>query len=237
MKKPPDPQIVGLNNFNLEVSRNRLIRGQTYRDLSTVILVATRGVIPARVVQSWMNLATPMNQKAFRLFIEKMEVGDAYNTGIETILNHPELSKWKYLLTIEEDNIVPPDGLLKLYESMDRFDGVSALYWTKGENGQPMIYGSPSEMPMSFVPQMPIPDTIVPCNGIGMGMALFKIEMFKKVPRPWFKTLQQYTPGIGMQAATQDLYFCQESAKYGFKFAVDCRVRSGHYDHSTDTIW
>jgi hypothetical protein len=227
----------GRNNLDLELSRGRLIKGGTYRDLSTVAVIPTRGVIPVKIVQSWMGMATPMNQKFTRIFVEKMEVGHAYNAGVEMILANPVLSQWKYMLTIEEDNAPPPDGLLKLYESIDKFDAVSGLYWTKGDHGQPMIYGDPQSMPKSFIPQVPIPESDQACNGIGMGFALFRIDLFKKVPKPWFRTLQEMVPGQGMAAATQDLYFCQEAAKYGARFAVDNRVRVGHYDVATDTMW
>ena len=227
----------GRNNENLELARGRLIRGDSYKDLSTICIIPTRGVIPVRVVQSWLGLASPMNQKFTRIFIEKMEVGDAYNAGIETILAHPDLSKWKYVLTLEEDNCPPPDGLLKIYEGMKHFDAVGGLYWVKGENGQPMIYGDPGKMPKDFVPQLPIPDRIQECNGLGMGFTLFKLDMFKKMPKPWFKTLQDYTPGQGMRACTQDLYFFQEAAKHGYRFASDNRIRVGHWDEANQTMW
>lgn len=228
---------IGLNNADLELARGRLIRGGTYRDLSTICVMATRGEIPARVVQSWMNIATPMNQKHFRLFMERMEIGDAYNAAVDMILAHAELSKWRFMLTLESDNCPPPDGLLRLYESMKEFDAVGGLYWTKGENGQPMIYGNANEMPKNFVPQLPVPDAVQPCNGLGMGFTLFKIDMFRKVPRPWFRTLQEFVPGQGMRCATQDLFFFQEAAKYGFRFASDNRVRVGHYDAESDKMW
>jgi hypothetical protein len=228
---------IGRNNSNLESTRERLIRGQSYKDLSTVCVIPTRGVIPTKVVQSFLSMASPMNQKFLRIFVEKMEVGDAYNTGIEAILSNPELSKWKYVLTCEEDNIVPPDGLLKLYESMDKFDVVSGLYFVKGENGAAMVYGNVNEHPVNFIPQLPIPDTVMPCRGTGMGFCLFKLEMFKKMPKPWFKTLQEFIPGQGMRAATQDLYFAQEAAKFGYRFAVDCRIKVGHLDFENDCVW
>ncbi len=228
---------VGRNNQNLEEKRDRLIRGQSYKDLSTIMIVPTRGLIPAKVVQSMLGLASPMNQKFLRIFVEKMEVGEAYNHAIELILGNEELAKWKYVLTMEEDNLCPPDGLLKLYENINKFDAVSGLYFVKGECGAAMIYGNPMEMPMSFIPQLPVTDQVVECNGIGMGFALFKLEMFKKIPKPWFKTLQEFTPGQGMAAATQDLYFCQNAKKFGFRFAVDCRIRVGHFQYETDQIW
>jgi hypothetical protein len=236
------PQIVtidiGRHNADLEVARGRLEKSKTYQDLSTVIVCPTRGNIHAKVVQSWMGLMRPMNQKVIGpLFAIGMEVGEAYNQMVSMILNNPDLSTWKYMLTIEEDNMPPPDGLLKLYESMDRFDVVGGLYWTKGEGGQPMIYGDPKVMPKSFMPQMPQIDTVQEANGLGMGFNLFKIEMFKKMPGPWFKTMQEYTPGVGAKIMTQDLYFYEEAAKLGFRFACDNRVKVGHYDFASDIIW
>lgn len=229
----------GRHNRDLEASAERLERGRGYRDLSTICVVPTRGQISARVVQSWMNLMSPMNQKFTRLFITGMEVGAAYNAAIEQILAHPELSQWKYLLTLEEDNLPPPDGLLKLYESIDKFDVVGGLYWTKGEGGQPMIYGDPTVMPRNFAPQVPKLEQVQPANGLGMGFNLFRLDLFKnpKLVKPWFKTLQEYQYGAGASAMTQDLYFYQNAALCGYRFACDTRVRVGHYEASQDIIW
>lgn len=181
----------------------------------------------------------PMNQKFMRVFMIGMEVGAAYTAAIEQILANPELRKWKYILTLEEDNMPPPDGLLKLYESMDRFDVVGGLYWTKGEMGQPMIYGHPQSMPVNFIPQLPIPETVQECNGLGMGFNLFKMDLFRdpRVPQPWFHTLQDYTPGVGVRGYTQDLYFYENIHKLGYKVACDTRVKVGHYDLDNDIVW
>jgi hypothetical protein len=231
------------------------MRGNSYRDLSTVCIVPVPGSVkesvnghviesrlngvPPRVLQSWFSMMTPMNQKFTRLFISGMEVGEAYNSAIEFIVSHPELSKWKYVLTLEWDNMPPPDGLLKLYESIELYDVVGGLYWTKGEGGQPMIYGDPDVMPMNFIPQVPRENEVQRCNGLGMGFNLFKMKIFKdpKVPKPWFKTVQEFTPGVGSTTYTQDLYFYQNAGLAGYKFACDNRVRVGHFDAVADLVW
>jgi hypothetical protein len=228
---------VGFHNSNLSAARDRLTRGQTYKDLSTICVVPTRGMIHAKVVQSWMGLMPPMNQKFIRMFMIGMEVGHAYNAAVEQILASPDLSKWKYMLTLEEDNIPPPDGLLRLYESIENYDAVGGLYWTKGESGQPMIYGDPKQMPKNFIPQLPRPGEVQQCNGLGMGFTLFRIAMFKKVPKPWFKTEQSFTPGVGVRAYTQDLFFFELAGAAGFKFACDTRVLVGHFDAENDRCW
>jgi hypothetical protein len=227
----------GYHNRNLEQSMKRLEQAKSYKDLSTVWICVTRGLIHNRVVGSWMNLMRPMNQKVLGpIFIEGKEVGSAYNAAVEMILANPELKKWKYLLTIEEDNCPPADGLLKLYESIEKFDAVSGLYWTKGEGGMPMIYGHPKEMPKNFVPQMPQPESLQECNGLGMGFDLFKISMFQKLPSPWFRTVQEITQNGGRQY-TQDLYFFEQAGRQGYRFACDTRVKVGHFDAEHNMMW
>jgi hypothetical protein len=221
-------EFAGFHNKNLDQSIARLQRGQTYRNLSTVWITVTRGVLKTKVVSSWMAMMKPMNQPFFGpIFIENEEVGTGYQKAFEMVLDHPELSKWKYILTVEEDNLPPQDGLMKLYESIEKYDVVGGLYWTKGEQGQPMIYGDPAVMPRNFVPQLPRPDTVQHCNGLGMGFNLWKIDSFKTklkdMPKPYFRTVQEIGKGF-----TQDLFFFNESAKYGIKVACDTRVKVGH---------
>lgn len=235
----------GLHNQDLGASTARLVKGSTYKDLSTICLIPTRGMIPARVLQSWFSLITPMNQKFTRLFLHGMEVGDAYEQAVGIILMDPNLSRWKYVLTLEEDNMPPPDGLMRLYEAIEgkvdgqKYDAVGGLYWTKGPEGQPMIYGNPAEMPMNFVPQIPQPDTVQRCNGLGMGFTLFRMSMLmdQRIPRPLFQTLQSYAPGVGAKSYTQDLYFFEKAAGWGYRFACDTRVKVGHYDPQQDMVW
>src|ERR1700675_396864 len=125
---------MGYHNNDLDASVQRLVRGQTYRDLSTIWITPTRGQIKPKVVSNWMSLQKPMNQPFFGpLFIEGDEVGVAYQKAFDMVLEHPELSKWKYIFTCEEDNLPPSDALIKMYESIKDYDCVGALYWTKGE--------------------------------------------------------------------------------------------------------
>lgn len=228
----------GKHNADLQKTGERISKSQTYRDLSTIIICPTRGQIHARVVQSWMGLIRPMNQRVIGpLFAIGLEVGDAYNQMILSIINNVELAKYKYILTIEEDNIPPPDGLIKLYENIDKYDVVGGLYFTKGEEGMAMIYGSPNVIPKNFIPQIPIQNTIQECNGMGMGFHLFKMDIFRKMPAPWFRTLQEYNPSTGARVYTQDLFFFENAARFGYRFACDTRVTVGHYDINTDIVW
>lgn len=205
-----------------------------YRDLSTVWITPTRGTMGTRVAFSWMSVMGGFNQPLVKVIAEGVEVGEAYNKMLTQILSTPAFAKFKYILTVEEDNTPPPDGLHKLYQSIQEYDAVGGLYWLKGESGCPMIWGDVAS-PGTFAPQAPKVDTVQPCNGLGMGFTLFRLDMFKD---PGFEFGKWFvTKADKSGAMTQDLYFFSNAAKLGYKFACDTRVKVGHYDHVTGNIW
>ncbi len=205
-----------------------------YKNLSTVWVTPTRGSCGTRVAFSWAAVQGAANTPLCRICVEGFEVGKAYNEAIVQILSSPQLSKFQYLLTVEEDNTPPPDGLVKLYESIQKYDVVGGLYWIKGEAGVPMIWGNPKE-PGTYVPQAPVLDTVQECNGLGMGFSLFRMDIFRNPGfefGQWFKTVSD-----GKNMMTQDLYFFKRAQELGYKFACDTRVRVGHYDQAAGVIW
>lgn len=229
---------VGKHNEDLDKSIERVEKSKMYEDLSTIIICPTRGMFPTRVVQSWMKLLKPMNQVvAGPIFAESMKVDDAYNSLISYILNNPYLSKFKYVLTIEEDNLPPSDGLLRLYENMDKYDVVGGLYWSKADDGFPMLFGDPETGLFDSKPLVPKAGEIQPACALGMGFNLFKLEMFRNIEQPWFKTVQDVDPINGVTTLTQDFYFYRKAAEKGYKFACDNRILVGHFDAKKDIVY
>jgi len=228
---------VGKHNDNLEDSIQRIDKSRMYENLSTIIICPTRGMFPTRVVQSWMKLLRPVNQVvAGPIFAEAMLVDDAYNGMIEYILNNEYLKTFKYILTIEEDNLPSPDGLLRLYEGMGDYDVIGGLYWSKSEDGFPMIFGNPEKEGFDVAAQTPVLNTLQHANGLGMGFTLFKLDMFKKIEKPWFKTVQK-SDETGDELMTQDLYFFKKAKEKEFKVACNTGVLVGHFDFKEDKVW
>lgn len=226
---------VGLRNANLEQSATTYLKGASWKRQRGICLLPAGRMISTRVALAWRGLATPPNQSWHFMAIEGEEVGVAYNRAIEGILAHPELSQWEYILTVEHDNLFPHDGLAKLIKRMDEhpeFACIGGLYWTKGEGGVPQIWGDPKDPVLNFRPQPPVPGQLVECCGTGMGFNLWRLDMFKKVPKPWFVT-KYGADGVG----TQDLAFWGEARKHGFRCAIDCDVLVGHLDVETGIVW
>lgn len=246
-----DPVIIssyepGLNNVDLEKTISRLDAEVMWRDLPSIMITPAGQKIESKVWTAWENMMVPPNNRFVRLTAIGVEVGAAYSRCLEGILSHPELSTWKYIVTREHDNVMPPDGLIKLLRTMERnpeYGGIGGLYFTKGKDaaglptGCAQIWGDVSDPILNFRPQKPDPNGgLKPCYGIGMGFSIFRLEMFKdrRLRKPWFKTLTGET-GEGM--ATQDMYFATDAFKHGYKFAVDCGVKVGHWDDKEQVMY
>lgn len=221
----------GSHNADLGSTHARLMRGGSWKKNRIVVILPAADTIPAKVALTHWNLAFPPNNGVVRILAQGMEVGDAYTQAIQGILDHPDLSQWEYILTLEHDNTPPPDGVIKLVEQMElhpELSCIGGLYFTKGPGGVPQIWGDVRDPIINFRPQLPdLNGGLVECVGTGMGFNLWRISMFKdpQLRRPWFKT-QCDASGV----ATQDLYFWADARKYGYRCAIDCSVRVGHYD-------
>lgn len=228
----------GAHNGDTGKTMARLIKGGSWKHQRIIVILPAAAMIPAKVALSHWNLIFPPNNGVVRILAQGMEVGHAYSTAIEGILAHPDLSNWEWILTLEHDNAPPQDGVLKLIEAMGEhpeLSWISGAYYTKGEGGVLQAWGDPKDGTTNFRPQPPDPNGgVIECCGTGMGMGLFRLPMFKdpKLRRPWFAT----QAGAG-GCATQDLYFASDARKYGYRCAVHCGVRVGHWDQATETMW
>lgn len=252
----PIADIMGSNNAALVDMRDHVDKSQILKDQRFIVMTPTRGDqeftckcgekyklnlgIHPNVVMCWQSLMMPLNTKHYRLIMCNAPVDVAYNRAIEMILEHPEIRAWKYLITMEDDQLMNPDALLKLLETAKNgdWDAVSGLIWVKrDENPVAMIYGDPSD-PDDQSPIEPEDDKIIECNAMGMGFTLFNLDMFRdgKIEKPFFKTLEDYTEEE-RRFATQDLYFFSKAKKAGYRFCVDTRIKVGHLDVTTGKVY
>jgi hypothetical protein len=221
----------------------------TYRDNSTIIIVPSRvEKFHYKVVNSWQNLIAPMNARRAFWYVINDEVGKAYTSTIQMILKDPQLSQWKYIMTMESDNVQPPDAHIRLLESIEEFgfDGVSGIYFTKGDINMPMAYGDPEHYrhtgELEFRPRdiraaLTAGNRVVEVNGIACGCSLYRMDLFRQSDPPWFVTVNDIVEGKGVQGFTQDLYACERWKRAGKRFGVDLRVRVGHLDEQTGVVY
>jgi hypothetical protein len=244
-----------------ERSYQALPKGDTFKDLSTVIVTPIRGRkvetgetecpscgehveyektvhtgFTPLVVESWKRMIRPMNQPIYDMLIEGREVGDAYQIAVDTILNHPQLGTYKYVLFLEDDVVLPyqpgtKGPLWQLFERIaDGYDVANGLYWTKGDVSMPLIFGDTALGSTNFecLTTGWEPGDVVECNGSGMGFSLWKLDIFrdKRFEAPWFKTVEE----VGVGLMTQDLYAYRKIRELGYRVCVDTGIRCGHFN-------
>lgn len=222
----------GLHNSNLQQERIRLFRGQGYKDCSTVCLTLTRGTVDIDVPMGWMQMTPIMNQKLGRVIVRGASIMEGYNNAVQKVLESEDV-RWKYILFLEDDVVVPPHTWPRLVESLEQgqYDGVSGLCWTRTYPGQPMIMGAPGSG--QYYPQVPQADgRVQPCEAIPLGCTLIKTSLFRHplLKRPWFRD------DCGLEGepggrTTVDIYFCHQARKLGATFAVDTGVQVAHVDN------
>ena len=98
------------------------LTGSSYKNRSTAVVIPTLGLMHHRVVSHLLALCAPQNQPRTLTVIKGDEVGEAYNRAIEYALNNEVSKKFKYILTLEDDNIIPYDAHIRLAESIEKFD-------------------------------------------------------------------------------------------------------------------
>jgi hypothetical protein len=239
----------------------RHVRGTTYKDKSTVIVVPMRGAenhlhdkdcrsgdhrncytphVRLEVMQSWVRLMQPMNAKRAMVFSTGHEVGKAYDAMIQEVLDDPLLSTYKYILSLEDDNLPPKDAHLRLLDTIESgpWDAVAGLYWMKNEYSTPMAYGDPTKLDpeMDFAPVDVSGGGVIEVNCLPQGCTLYRTDLFRDIGPPWFVTVNEIQDGVPVQA-TQDVTFCERSRRKGKRFAVDCNVLVSHMDTSTGELY
>ena len=158
----------GKHSIDLKKTNERLTKDGSWKKQRIIVILPTANMMSAKVALSHWNLIFPPNNGVVRILAIGAEVGAAYSEAIESVLAHPELSQWEYILTIESDNMPPADGVLKLLKDMDeypQYDCIGGLYFCKGDGGCAHIWGDPKDPVLNFRPQVPVPDTVMECNG------------------------------------------------------------------------
>ena len=69
-------------------------------------------------------------------------------------------------------------------------------------------------------------DKKIPVHGGGMGCALIKTDVFRKVTYPWYDWVNYHDKNIGM--LSEDLYFCEKCKADFTPIYTDTRVACGH---------
>ena len=133
--------------------------------------------------------------------------------------------RYDYLLSVDSDIILPRSTLAKMLEA-DK-DIVSGLYIQRIPNTHTLeVYmatpnGGCTNIPYDLIKNRGIVE-IVAC---GMGAALIKSEVFRKLPYPHFF----YKSALNHKdTVSEDVYFCMKAREHGFTVWADSSIQCDH---------
>jgi predicted SAM-dependent methyltransferase len=156
---------------------------------------------------SYHGLHPPMNYDTRLCIVQGKPVDEARNEIAQSALDQG----CKYLFFNDTDVTCPPHSIRQLIWHLEHYPNYMVA-------GGVYCHKAPPQMPMVFRGNGigPYMDwkigEVFDISGIGMGCTLIRTEIFKKLSKPWFKTvddISQFMEGVNSASMwTEDLYFC-----------------------------
>jgi len=165
--------------------------------------------IPPDIMFAYHEMSPPMNFNTVVFKSYGVPIADARNRFAEQALEKGA----KYMFFWDEDVVPPPHALRELIfilEHRPEVAVIGAIYCLKSERPEPLVFRG--------IGNGPFWDwrvgEIFPVTALGMGCTLVRTEVFKDIPKPWFKSVDdmtRYLDNIPMgEQWTEDIYFCNK---------------------------
>jgi len=136
-----------------------------------------------------------------------------------------------WILFYDDDQYIPRKMFQALMRHGDKYDIIVPLIfqrvhpykpvvytvnysWTKDEKTGDSVFKGKTEHIMDYPINHPFE-----VDAAGTGVMLVRTEVFKKVPEPWF---------FSNTSLGEDIWFCLQAKKLGFKILCDPRIKVGH---------
>ena len=187
-----------------------------------LIAVPTFENIKPQCFKSIFGLTNPKNFNLYFDYVKGYDCARARNEIAKLAIKH----NFDYVLMIDSDVSVPKETVNKLldcktdvalgwyYKKRTKTDETVIFDFGKDFTGKNMIYGKTlyeREDPFEI-------------KGGGLGISLVNVNVFRKMPYPYFKYVIYDNDTI----LSEDLYFCNEARKYGMQIKCNPSVKGGH---------
>ena len=176
--------------------------------------------------KSWRQTRWPSKTR-FDGEIVGQDIGRARNVLAELAVKHA----CEYLLFIDSDMEWGPDYVQRLLaHNVDIVGGwAQARYANSAGQHIPCVGIDWNDETRLFQPTTPPEDKdnrgLADVDVIGMAFTLIRTKLFKEMPLPWFK--KEYKDGT-TDIMGEDVYFCREAKRAGFRVCVDWSLPLGH---------
>lgn len=207
--------------------------GDVFTGIGFCVPLAGRPVPPDWAF-AFKSIGPPINFNMMHMSTVKMKVDAARNQSAQWALDN----KLKYLFFMGDDTVPPAHVLRRFIFLMENNPDIMVLggiYFTKEEHPMPLVFRGNGKGPYW---DWKIGELFW-VTGLGMDCTLIRTEVFQKLSKPWFKTINAdtYAEDIPkVECWTEDLYFCDKLEKeLGTKprhIYADASIICDHWDVS-----
>ena len=168
------------------------------------------------------KLNLPIGTEVKILNVWGRKVDDAYNYAVQEALK----DNADFILTVEDDTFPEESALIKLMELIRANPNTAIGAWYPKK--EPTKEGVHIILKDGKRQQLKADGDIHEVYTLAMGCSIYPIEMFLKIPYPWFKTTANLS---------QDSFFSQLARENGYKLMVDTSIKCKHIDRITGEIY
>ena len=184
------------------------------------------------------SLTLPTNAGVVEIFRRGMKLEDGQTSMVEQALDMGA----KYILFIEDDTSPPPGVIGELGRVLDTSDdsvmACGGIYTTRCDPPEPIVYMGQGQ---GAFWNWKLGD-IFECWACGLGCTMLKTEIFKLMPKPWFKEIKtvdearEYPELFDVHenqtngGVSTDMFFYAKLAHMGFKVLAHGGVLPVHWD-------
>lgn len=173
----------------------------------------------------------PYNTKRNFAVVKNKPIDFARNLIVENALKIDA----KYIWFLDDDVIAPMYAVRRLMYDLEQADDdvvvAMGIYPSKETPSEPMIFQQDGH---GAFWKWKKGEVFEVASG-GTGCMMIRTEIFKSLPKPWFKTVDMAPNGDLIKDFTSDdIYFCRQVREAGYKLIADGNVICDHYDYTTD---
>jgi predicted SAM-dependent methyltransferase len=165
--------------------------------------------LPPRLQAAFHSCSPPMNYNTVMLDTMGMPIDAARNYFAEKAI---ELNA-KYLFFWDEDVVLVPHALRELIFMMEHHPEcavIGGIYCLKSERPEPLVFNGIGNGPYWDWKV----GEVFTCTAIGMGCTLIRVDSFKDLEKPYFKSVDDMSPYLDNirfgEQWTEDLYYCKK---------------------------
>lgn len=183
-----------------------------------LIAIPTSGVIETVTFKSIYNLDIPKDCEVSFDVVSGYGAARARNLIAQKCID----GGFDGVLMVDADMDIPQNALNLCLEGNEPI--VLGTYPRRGDASVSELFRATSSDFTDQIKMIDLPFDRLEVKGGGMGCALIRRSVFESLKYPWFSFVEYQN----RQILSEDLYFCDKSAKNGLKIIADGRVRCGH---------